>query len=325
MPDDCAGMPSVELTPMVRTLAKVNDGLVLTADLVRTGCSRADIERLLRANALRRVCRGTYLAVDPDAAPLTPEARYRTLVLAAIALRAPRGSTIVPAGPASVVLHGLPLVGRAPAVVHVAAPQSGGRKRSGLISPIGTHLRHEISRIGEIQAASPARAVLDTARVMTTVAGVAAADAALRLGLLSKDDLQMALEGMQRHRGVLRAKKVNELASELSESPGESWSAVTIDALGLPRPERQHSFHDAAGLIGRVDFWWPEQRVVGEFDGRIKYGRSNPSGRAPEDVLWDEKRREDRLRARGLTVVRWTAEELAVPARLDARLRRLLT
>src|SRR5674476_401682 len=48
---------------------------------------------------------------------------------------------------------------------------------------------------------------------------------------------------------------------------------------------------------GRVDFWWPGARVVGEFDGRVKYGRANPSGRPPEDVLWDEKLREDRLRA----------------------------
>ena len=159
---------------------------------------------------------------------------------------------------------------------------------------------------------------------MTTTAGVAAADAALRLGLLRKDALQAALGGLHRHQGVRRARKVNELANEMSESPGESWSAVVIDALGLPRPERQQGFRDAGGFIGRVDFWWPAAGVVGEFDGRVKYGRSNPSGRAPEEVLWEEKRREDRLRARGLTVVRWTVGELVVPSRLNARLRPVL-
>lgn len=82
---------------------------------------------------------------------------------------------------------------------------------------------------------------------------------------------------------------------------------------GVPRPERQQPFADSAGFIGRTDFWWPGTRVAGEFDGRIKYGRTNPSGRPPEDVLWDEKLREDRLRAVGVGVVRWTTADLRRP------------
>jgi hypothetical protein len=48
-------------------------------------------------------------------------------------------------------------------------------------------------------------------------------------------------------------------------------------------------------LIGFADFAWPG--VVGECDGRLKY--------ADRDVLWAEKRREDRIRALGLRVIRW--------------------
>lgn len=313
-------MPLTEQTSIVRAVAAKRDGLVLIADLVRIGLSRSDIGRLLATGVLNRVCRGVFLVPNQAASPPRPEARYRMLVLAAIALRAERDTESIPAGPASAVLHGLPLIGRMPTVVHVAAPQRGGRKSGGLITPLGEHLAEEISRIGEIRVAHPARAVLDTARVMTTAAGVAAADAALRAGLLRREEIAATLERLRRHKGVHRARKVSELADEASESPGESWSAVVIDGLGLPRPARQQDFHDAAGFIGRADFWWPESCVVGEFDGRVKYGRRNPSGRAPEEVLWDEKRREDRLRALGLTVVRWTVGELVVPARLGSRL-----
>ncbi len=93
---------------------------------------------------------------------------------------------------------------------------------------------------------------------------------------------------------------------------------------GIPRPKRQQEIFDASGLIGRVDFWWPELRTVGEFDGRVKYGRANPSGRPPEDVLWDEKRREDRLRVAGLNVVRWITQDLRRPADWIARLKAAL-
>ncbi|NTV39176.1 MAG: hypothetical protein HGA51_04360 [Demequinaceae bacterium] len=91
---------------------------------------------------------------------------------------------------------------------------------------------------------------------------------------------------------------------------------MVIDDLGLAHPERQHEIWDGDGHVGRSDFWWAGSRVVGEFDGRVKYGRADPAGRASEDVLWAEKRREDRIRTTGVTVVRWTVAELSNPSRL---------
>jgi very-short-patch-repair endonuclease len=60
--------------------------------------------------------------------------------------------------------------------------------------------------------------------------------------------------------------------------------------------------YDEAGLIGRVDFLWRKHRIVGEADGRAKYDRPQ--------VLWNEKRREDRLRAAGFEVVRWSWDDI---------------
>ena len=60
-------------------------------------------------------------------------------------------------------------------------------------------------------------------------------------------------------------------------------------------------------MIGRVDFWWPDLGLVGEFDGRMKYRLDGvEDGRPLEDRLWTEKTREDRLRAAGARVARWT-------------------
>ena len=74
--------------------------------------------------------------------------------------------------------------------------------------------------------------------------------------------------------------------------------------LNLPRPELQKKMSDKDGLIGYVDFGW--ERVVGEFDGKVKY--RVPTGDDPTEageVVWLEKRREDRLR-RQSEVARWT-------------------
>ena len=56
-------------------------------------------------------------------------------------------------------------------------------------------------------------------------------------------------------------------------------------------------------LVAVVDAWFDDAAVAVEFDGRIKY--ADPwRGRSPEQVLWEEKRREDELRALDIRVVR---------------------
>jgi len=52
-----------------------------------------------------------------------------------------------------------------------------------------------------------------------------------------------------------------------------------------------------------VDFYWDEQKTVGEFDGKIKYGRLLKPGQRIEDVVFAEKLREDAVRDLGLQVV----------------------
>ena len=64
--------------------------------------------------------------------------------------------------------------------------------------------------------------------------------------------------------------------------------------------------------------------MLGEFDGRIKYGRLLRPGEEPGDAVFAEKRREDAIRDELWGVVRWAWSDLHVPHRFAARVRRAL-
>ena len=80
-------------------------------------------------------------------------------------------------------------------------------------------------------------------------------------------------------------------------------------------------FNDRSGFIGRSDFWWPQQRVVGEFDGKAKYvDPACRGGISAEEAVYREKLREDRIRALGYTDVRWAWSDVQSPDRLKRKL-----
>jgi hypothetical protein len=75
-------------------------------------------------------------------------------------------------------------------------------------------------------------------------------------------------------------------------------------------------------LVARADFGWELERTLGEFDGKVKYGRLRRPGEEPEDAVFREKVREDRIRDLGFEVVRWTWSDLKQPQVLADRLQR---
>jgi hypothetical protein len=107
-----------------------------------------------------------------------------------------------------------------------------------------------------------------------------------------------------------------EFSVELSGSFGESVARVVIILLGFEVPELQVVFQDAEGNI-ETDFFWRGVRLAGEFDGKVKYSRQEYTGGDPTEVLWREKRREDRLRRMVAGVLRITWDDVMHPARLE--------
>jgi hypothetical protein len=116
------------------------------------------------------------------------------------------------------------------------------------------------------------------------------------------------------------------MADGRAESPGESRSRYLCWSQGLPAPELQFPVRDEHGeLVGVTDFAWPDHGVLGEFDGRVKYGRLLKPGQEPGDVVFEEKVREDRLReVTGFTMGRLVWADLGRPVTTAARLAGLL-
>ncbi len=118
-----------------------------------------------------------------------------------------------------------------------------------------------------------------------------------------------------------RAQRVAAMASPLAESVGESYSRAAFEFLGFEQPVLQHVFQDQDGFIGRSDCWWPQHRVVGEFDGKAKYVDAAVRGDlSAEQAVYREKLREDRIRGLGLGFVRWGWADVENPDRLRRKL-----
>lgn len=104
-------------------------------------------------------------------------------------------------------------------------------------------------------------------------------------------------------------------STALSDSPGESLTRIAMHRAGFTAPVLQQEFRDAEGSMW-VDFWWPEIQVVVEFDGKMKYTRAEFTGGDPGDVVWREKKREDRLRRIVKRVDRLIMPDVMDPIRL---------
>ncbi len=182
--------------------------------------------------------------------------------------------------------------------------------------------------MGAVWCTSVARTVADCARRLEPHDALAVADAALRRGLTTKDEVRAVLERQSRWPGCASARSVLALADGRRETALESWSAWAFAVHRVPAPVWQVNVCDTEGVfLGRVDCWWPEG-IVGEADGALKYRlaaaeRGGLSAEALAAVLDDERRRERGLRHAGLPIVRWSARDVLVERRAAALARTL--
>lgn len=283
------------------------DHLVTRAQLEIEGLSTNKIRQLCADGALTRLRRGFYLRGD-DAAADDPTAAHRLLAEAAApGLQPGTVFSHVSAG----VLHELPVPLRCLDRLTVLRDGREGGTRSKT-----KHLRKatlagsDRMMIGSVPVTSLARTVVDLGRTLGFVDAVAVADAALQHGV-SQAELLAVIDGT-RQRGNVSARAVVAFADARSGSPGESRCRAVLHCAGLPAPQLQYEiFTDAGEFVGRVDFAWPAQGVVGEYDGAVKYGALLKPGQTPADVMMREKAREERIRGCGFWVVRWAAGDLA--------------
>ncbi|MGR7028120.1 type IV toxin-antitoxin system AbiEi family antitoxin domain-containing protein [Geodermatophilus sp. URMC 62] len=293
--------------------------LLLRRDALPAGWSDEELTARLRRGELTRLRPGAYLV---DAATVDAVRRHRHLVAATVAaLRRPA----VLSHQSAAVLWGMPLWGVALGRVHVTrrppASNEVGRYRCCHVARLR---EDEVTTVDGVAVTTPVRTALDLARALPAEPAVVVLDAALRLGLVERRDLEAELAGLTGVPGARRAARAVALADGRSESVGESRSRVLLHRLGMPPSTLQLPIRAGDGrLLGRVDVAWEDARVVGEFDGRVKYGRLLRPGQDAGDAVFEEKRREDALRDEGWGVVRWTWADLT-PQVLGPRVRRAL-
>ena len=278
---------------------------------------------MVRRGELRRLQRGTY-AHSPAELPADASARHRLTVLATVAgLRTPSAVCHLSAA----VLHGLPVWGVPLDRVHVLrSPAASGTGSTRLRQHVGRVPDHHLTVVDGLVTTSVTRTVVDVARSVPFESAVIIADRALRTGGTTRQDLLDCLAVVGRVPGIRAAARVVDFADPLSESVGESRSRVLIRRLGLAAPDLQVRVRRGDGrVMARCDFGWEDRRTLGEFDGRVKYGRLLGPGQEPGDVVFREKRREDELRDHRWQVARWTWDDLDRPRFIGDRLGRAFT
>lgn len=304
----------MEPIDVARECARRTSGVILPGDLLANGMRPADIRSLLRSRLLAHIDVGVYALAD--SVPYFQDI-YRYRVIGYLMTRHEKSPGVL-TGLSALVVRGMPVwvpvgevcIGRD----HSHGPKKGRAKNLGRI-PKGQIVTMSHGATGQFTAATTARSICDAARSGPVVNAIAAGDAALRAGLTAPDAIDRSLQTMRGMKNVAAARFAASLLDGASETPGESSSRLSMHRLGVPAPLLQQEIYDRDGLIGRVDFLWSEFGIVGEYDGRFTCGRASPSRRPAPDVLFDEKRREGRLRAAGYVVVRWTAEDLRHPER----------
>lgn len=301
------------------------DEIVITAPwrddfLLAREVSAAEAERLAsreRRGELVRLVRGVYVSAASWQRQ-SPRERHLTLARAVVLMRERR---LVLSHRTAVIAWDLPLFGAPPDDVHVLAYRSGGGRSDDRLVRHCLDIPRETVLLDGLEATTLARTAVDVARTSVFAEGVMVADAVLARGVGRGEIIEQLPE--PGHRGARRAREVAQFADARSGSPLESLSRVSIAEAGLPTPDLQHEFRDSDGRMS-VDFWWPRFGVVGESDGKVKYlDERYRNGRTLEQVLLDEKWREQRLRRQpGVrAIARWDAAAAASPARLGRLLR----
>lgn len=294
----------------------------MVRDLVRGGVSHEVLARGKRDGTWTPVRRG---AVVPGDLAEDVRGRHLDLVDATIPMLADDGWALSHVSAAA--LLGLPLSGRGLDSVWITrAPGRGqsSHRRPQLVTRVCTIEPDEVIEAQGIRLTSMERTVVDVARQFGFVTGVMCADAALAEGGSRTVLADLVARGAGRP-GNKVARAVAAFADGTVESAGESLMRAQLELHGCPRPILQYVVLTEDGrFVARCDFGWPEYGLVGEYDGREKYGALVRPGQTVSEVVMAEKAREARIRDQGLEIIRFTADDLRRPSMAAGRLRRAM-
>jgi len=272
------------------------------AQLLGLGMSSKAIENRIVLGRLHPIHRGVYAVGRPE---LTQRGLWMAAVLAC-------GSAAVLSHESAAELWGIRGLSnrsmrgardRTPSVIDVSVPGTTSRRRRG----IRLHRRHELpprdrTRRDRIPVTTPARTLIDLATQLDGERLEAAVNEADGLGLIDPETLRHAADERSVLHGVPALRKILDRRTfTLTDSELERRFLPLVRAAGLPAPLTQQQLNGF-----RVDFYWPELRLVVEADS-LRYHRT-PSQQA-RDRLRDQAHVEA-----GLTPLRFTHAQITFDA-----------
>jgi hypothetical protein len=265
--------------------------------------TRQQLDVQVRKGNLVRVWYGVYATHQPD------------LVGRLAALDLFMGQKAVCCLGTAAALYGFDV--QSTSAVHVLDPGVRMRPTTGLMvhQRVGAPLQRVAGRL----ATTAAWTAIEVARQLSRPRALATLDAALHSMWCTHADLEKAELEQHGRRGIVAVRELLPHADARPESAMESEARlVTID-YGLPLPELQYEIRGTDGELWRVDFAWPDHRVVAEYESIAWH-----AGRV--EMLRD-KERAAKIQELGWTVIPIIVDDVRVypwrlAERIDSHLRR---
>jgi len=290
-------------------------GVLLTADLRLVIPDPASLDAELRRGTLVKLRRGAYVDGERWAGS---DSRARHILRIHAVIRMATRPVII-AGLSAAAVWGMPVAHPWPEEVTVLDNwKGGGRSEPGVRRTARGYTTALVTTIGGITVTDLARTALDVARDADFVDAIGSVDwACWRKNPAAITQLDLANE-LQRMNPRTRRRHLEEVilfSTSLSDSFGESSARAWIYVLGFEVPQLQVRITDEFGDIF-PDFTWLSVNSHGEFDGKQKYTRNQYTAGDPGEVVWQEKKREDRMRRRSRGVFRILTWHLSHPEQL---------
>lgn len=265
------------------------DGPFTRADLDPEDVSEAALKRALRGGEIRSVVRGVFV---PTSLPDTLELRARAVA------KVVRPHHVVTDRTAA-WLHGidvhtyaeldvLPPIETCALRGHRPTQITGVDGRTRDLAP------EDVVTIHGVLVTTPLRTALDLGCCLRRREAYASLNAIARRFTLTRSELERALPRFRRRRGVVQLRDLVPLVDPRIESERESWVFLAINDAGLPLPEPQHWIEIDDVPTYRLDFAYPQLKIVVEYDGIDAHERT------------ESQRERDRLRRVWLRDHGWT-------------------
>jgi Transcriptional regulator, AbiEi antitoxin len=303
-----------------------HQGFFTRGEAKSAGYDDRAIAAMIRAKLWQRVRRGYYTFTDLWRPMHGPE---RHLVRSACVLRS-LGPAVALSHQSGALVHGLTVWGFPLDRVHVTRLDGGaGRVEGDVVHHEGFCLADDVIEVDGHRVLVADRCVVEAGSRSTNEVALSLFDNLLHQGLADHNMLMDRFRLMERWPRVRHLHIPIRMADGRSETPGESRGRWLCWTFGIPAPQPQFEVYDRDGVLqGTCDWGWPDHGTLGEFDGRLKYGRLLKPGQEPGEVVFAEKVREDLLREiTGFNMVRliWSDYERprVTAARIQQRLLKL--